>query len=126
MKKTRIILILFTLSGFIFNNIALSWDNKTTHIQLSEYAVKNSVMAENKGDYLNKLGFEGEIREEFKINGVKKSVSNWIAEGADLEDKSDFGFPLFGTTRSVNHFHNPLRPWSQAGLAGAYFQKGSA
>ena len=116
MKKTRIILILFTLSGFIFNNIALSWDNKTTHKQLSEYAVENSVLDKNKGDYLKNVGFEGGLKEEFKINGVKKTVSDWLAEGADLEDKSDWGFPVFGTTRSVNHFHNPLKPWSQAGL----------
>ncbi len=116
MKKTYISLILFILFGFVFNNIALSWDNKTTHMQLSKYAAENSVMDKNKGDYLKKLGFEGGLTEEFKINGVKKIVSDWIAEGANLEDAGNALNMLVNYGRSTNHFHNPLKPWSEAGL----------
>ncbi len=40
------------------------------------------------------------------VNG--KRVREWITDGAKLEDSP---FP-----RVLNHFHNPLQPWSQAGL----------
>src|SRR6266702_507572 len=36
-----------------------------------------------------------------------RTVQAWISEGAQREDDS---------TRSVNHFHNPLRRWDEAGL----------
>ena len=37
-----------------------------------------------------------------------RSVSDWITLGARLED--------IPATRVRHHFHNPLRPWAQAGL----------
>ncbi len=52
------------------------------------------------------------------LNGKDKSqpLKIWIQEGASLEDKSSPFFPLTGSTRSLNHFHNPLKPWHEAGL----------
>lgn len=115
MKKTHISLTLFILFGFVFNNIALSWDDSVTHKDLSEYAAGSSVLDKNKGDYLRNIGFVDALDTQVKW-GEEKSIKKWLAEGANLEDKSSFGFPILGTTRSFNHFHNPLKPWSQAGL----------
>jgi hypothetical protein len=100
----------------IFSIDVLSWDNGATHRDLSESAAKKSVLSDTKGDYLGTLGFTEGLSEYLRWGASEKTVGKWLAEGADLEDKSDWSFPVLGTTRSVNHFHNPLKPWSQAGL----------
>jgi tripartite motif-containing protein 71 len=102
------------LLSFSLNRNAFSWIEQT-HKDLSDFGAKNSVLDKNKGDYLNNLGFENGLDEGFKWNETK-TLLEWIQEGAELEDKSAPLFPLFGTSRSVNHFHNPLKPWSIAGL----------
>jgi len=114
MKKITIGIMLFILLGFTFNN-ALSWDDETTHKQLSEYAANNSVLGKTKGNYLKNLGYDDALDTIFKW-GIENSVRNWLQEGAELEDASDPFFPVSGTTRSLNHFHNPIKPWNQAGL----------
>ena len=56
---------------------------------------------------------------ESPANGL--SVRSWIGIGANLEDVPSF--------RALNHFHNPLQPWSQAGGIGGqssiYWQQNS-
>ena len=103
------------LLNFTLSKNASSWPERT-HQDLSGLAAKNCVLDKNKGDYLQHLGFEFGLDESFKWNEIKKTLTEWIEEGANLEDKSDPLFPAFGTTRSVNHFHNPRKPWTQAGL----------
>ncbi len=116
-KITFIYITLFALFSFVFNgNNAFSWDNKVTHRDLSEYAAVSSVLGKDKGDYLKNLGFDEGLKEELKCVETKRTIKKWLAEGAELEDTSNALFPLFGTTRSFNHFHNPLKPWSEAGL----------
>jgi hypothetical protein len=56
--------------------------------------------------------------------GVERSIVGWIGEGGAAEDRLFFGGwlgeKLGGVTRSLNHFHQPLRdPWDQAGLITA-------
>lgn len=41
-----------------------------------------------------------------------RTIQRWVGEGAAFEDN-----PF---TRSLNHFHNPLAPWSSAGLTGVF------
>ncbi|MBI4688570.1 MAG: hypothetical protein HY756_12495 [Nitrospirae bacterium] len=115
MKKMHISLTLFILFGFVLNNIALSWDDKVTHKDLSQFAAENSVLSKTKGDYLKNLGFERGVKEPLKWNATK-TILDWLREGAELEDKQAPYFPILGTTRSYNHFHNPLKLWTQAGL----------
>ena len=77
------------------------------------------MLSKAKGDYLKKLGFYKELLEEFAWNNEKRNVEDWLRKGAELEDASSFGFPIWpgSTTRSFNHFHNPLKKdWNQAGL----------
>ncbi len=108
MKGKILSLTLVILSTFICVKNTLSWDNDTTHMQLSEFAAESSILDKNKGDYLKNLGFIKALDEELKWSTTKLSVKKWIAEGANLED-----IPV---TRSFNHFHNPTKPWDQAGL----------
>ena len=120
MKKTHISLILFILFGFVFNNIALSWDDKVTHKDLSEYAAENSVLDISKGNYMKNLGFQDGLDEKFTWNNVTYQIRKWLREGAEFEDQSgkySVGY-LDGKARAFNHFHNPLKqaPWSDAGL----------
>src|SRR4029450_7679290 len=53
----------------------------------------------------------------FIING--ETIQTWIAIGAASEDLPE--------SRSLNHFHNPLKPWSGAGgllgQSSAYWQQ---
>ena len=50
------------------------------------------------------LGFSGGISQQF----LERSVRELVEDGARFEDAPSL--------RVLNHFHNPLRPWSQAGL----------
>lgn len=87
MKKMHISLMLFILFGFVFNNIALPWDNNVTHKDLSQFAAENSVLSKGKGDYLKNLGFEKGLDEIFKWSGTEQKIKKWIAEGAFREDE---------------------------------------
>lgn len=102
--------------SFVFYQNVSAWDNDVTHKDLSRFASENSVLDKNKGDYLKKLGFEGGLKEEFKWNGVTKIVSDWFTEGAFLEDAGSNWDILTNKGRFNNHFHNPLKSWSEAGL----------
>ncbi len=71
------------------------------------------------------LGFAAGVDAKIKnTRGVQKSIVEWIGEGGVAEDRllfsGRFGELLGGSTRSLNHFHQPLRaPWDQAGLIRA-------
>jgi hypothetical protein len=80
----------------------------TTHIDITEYAVEESVLSQAKGDYLKQLGFSGlntqlqwDVNNDGEISGTEQSkVIEWLKDiGAKLED---------GNFREVNHFHNPI------------------
>ena len=115
-KALPIVITVFVVLNILLSGNALSWDENITHKSLSEFAAKNSVLAENMGDYMKNLGFQNGLDEGFTWNETK-TLLEWIQEGAKLEDNSNALFPLPSTTsRSVNHFHNPLKPWNQAGL----------
>jgi hypothetical protein len=115
MKKSFVGLTLFILLGFALNNTALCWDNETTHMQLSEYAVDNSILDKDSGDYLRNLGFIDALGTRVKW-GEDKSIKKWFQDGAKLEDSYIFSDLLNNHSRFNNHFHNPLKPWEQAGL----------
>jgi len=99
-------LILFNL---VANRCAFSWDNNVTHKLLAEAAAANSVLNNANGNYLNNLGFKKGLLETFNWNGSTRYAIDLILMGANLEDAN---------LRPLNHFHNPLEPWSEAGLWG--------
>ncbi|MFZ3136136.1 MAG: hypothetical protein WA126_01955 [Thermodesulfovibrionales bacterium] len=119
MKRTLVNITLVILFSFIIYKDAISWDDSATHKDLSRYAAESSVLSKDKGGYLKNLGLnKGLDDEKLECSGKKLSIKDWLSEGAELEDKSDWGFPIIPgtTTRSFNHFHNPLKDWTQAGL----------
>jgi hypothetical protein len=98
--------------------ICFTWDDKTTHKDISQVAAYKSILGTT--NYLKNVGLAEGLTHLLKLNMKEKELYKWIQEGAELEDMSDRGFPIFGTTRSLNHFHNPLKPWPQAGLDDWY------
>src|SRR3990172_12956571 len=62
----------------------------------------------------NQLGLRGGVTETF----LGQRVDQWIISGARTEDVPD--------ARVRHHFHNPLRPWNQAGLTFLGVQLGES
>jgi hypothetical protein len=52
-----------------------------------------------------------------RTNGRMWTAEQWLAEGGEREDD---GSPFSATARFYRHFHNPLRPWDEAGLLTRY------
>ena len=106
-----------------FTEQVYAWDNKVTHKDISKYASESSTLSEDKGNYLKKLGFDAGLTTKLKwVNPEEqttetKPIKEWIAEGSRLEDAGDAANMLADYGRSDNHFHNPLKPWSSAGLS---------
>lgn len=72
-----------------------------THRELSLRAVEASRLAEVLREDLGLRGPSGPSL-------LDRAPETWVSEGGGLEDWPDF--------RVRNHFHNPWRPWSDAGL----------
>lgn len=120
MKRTKSASIVW-LACFclVFCNDALSWDDKVTHRDLSKYASENSVLG--KG-YLSNIGLnkglDNEVLEWAGSSTIQKgSIQDWIREGSQLEDAGAWYNTITGTSRFKNHFHDPTKIPSQAGLS---------
>lgn len=97
--------ILTIILGFICIVLSYSttcaFDDRVTHPQLTDIAIKNSVL---KNNYLSKnLGNEFSKDYESVINGRK--VIEWLTKGSTDEDTPN--------CRAANHFHNPLLSWNE-------------
>jgi len=115
-KKIFIAIVLLIFFGSALFSKVLAWDDKVTHKDLSEYAAENSVLDKNKGDYLKNLGFNEGLNEEFKWGETQITIRRWLREGAELEDEGTKWEAFIGVARFNNHFHNPLKTWTSAGL----------
>jgi hypothetical protein len=116
MKKTIFCLVFFVTTSLIVSNDLFGWDNDVTHKDLSEYAAKNSVLDISKGNYMKTLGFNNGLTEKFVWMNKSWSVLLWLRDGAFYEDAGSIPQGIAGTARYINHFHNPLKPWTEAGL----------
>ena len=114
--KKLLLIILCILFNFTLDKEALSWEPTVTHRDMSLYAAENSVLSKDKGDYLKNLGFEKDLEESFKWGETKELLKEWITRGAELEDSARWWEFIIGDARSENHFHDPLKAWSAAGL----------
>ncbi len=102
MIKKISFLVLFV---FIFTqNTSLAYDKEFTHRELSKIAAENSII----GNYLEDLGFKSGLKEVF----LNKPVREWIKDGSEFEDDG---------LNFLNHFHNPLKQWPEAGLNDLLF-----
>jgi hypothetical protein len=74
----------------------------STHKMLAEKAAE---VSRRSDDVLKKeLGFPEGRDTKF----LEKTVTEWVGEGAGREDDPEL--------RVLNHFHDPLAPWDEAGL----------
>jgi hypothetical protein len=99
---------------------AFAWEENVTHKDLSDISAGYSVLSKNNGAYLNNLGFNKEMLEELTWNSNKKTIKDWLQDGAKLEDEGTKLEMAANTGRSNNHFHNPLKEWNSAGLFDSY------
>jgi len=109
LKKIGAILIIC-----LFPTVAFTWDDSTTHKDLSEIAANKSVIGTT--EYLKNIGLNEGLLQQLKLNTREQELYKWIREGAQLEDAGSTSQGIAGTARYVNHFHNPLKPWTAAGL----------
>ncbi len=113
MRKLKNILLIFLLLLVILvSSTHILWAlEKDTHEFLNKkiarnYSVLNSYLKEQ-------LGFSKGIEETFVSGNQSKTVEEWIGIGGKYEDE-----PMY--SRSMNHFHNPLKTWDTAGFKGTF------
>ncbi|MFO0794246.1 MAG: hypothetical protein U0586_09275 [Candidatus Brocadiaceae bacterium] len=114
-EVTFIANLLIILHIFSYTHEVFAWNDKVTHADMSEYAAQSSVLDKSKGDYLSNLGFNRGLDETFKWSS-EKTVKKWLREGAILEDSGNYWEAVVNYARYNNHFHDPLKAWSSAGL----------
>ncbi len=108
MSKRIIAFVFFLVLGQFSLSYALE---KETHRAINSYISENTLNSFSLDTYLAKnLGFT-KGKDEI-INGRK--AYEWIRNGGKFEDEPAY-------TRSRNHFHDPLKPWDQAGLNSLLF-----
>ncbi|MHB8809854.1 MAG: hypothetical protein ACYC9M_07540 [Desulfobulbaceae bacterium] len=93
-----------------------------THEQLTYYAAyQKSILKfctpNNNANcnILASIGFDDGLEEYLKWN-QNNQIWNWIILGADKEDAGRLDNMATNSARFNNHFHNPLKPWENAGL----------
>lgn len=109
-KSLSVQIIVFIL----FIQHAYAWNDKITHRDISRYSAEISVLGpciavSNGCDYARQIGFSLGLKEKLSWNNITDIASEWLSGGGELEDSG---------TRWLNHFHNPLKPWTEAGLWG--------
>ncbi len=112
------IFVLAISASFVFVSSfkALAW-LEPSHELMSRYGAWASIL--NAGDILKEIGLEARLEERLRVNLQEETALEWMARiGARREDEaipSEYvGVPR--KARSNNHFHNPLKGWSAAGL----------
>jgi hypothetical protein len=113
---------------FILNSIFASPSHslkEPTHEAINTKIAKEQVNGFSLNGYLkNNIGYPDGVEELLYAYSEKDnkydrySVSYWLGEGGFQEDRPGEWYDYFlnRLTRSVNHFHNPLKDWSEAGL----------
>ncbi len=99
---------------------------ENTHDAINQYIAKSKIDTFSLNEYLiNNLGFKDGVEEplfgysEKYREDIRQPVPKWFGEGGVQEDRpgSIADYISLKPTRSVRHFHNPLKsPWDNAGL----------
>ena len=98
MKKLFLSLIL-TIS--LLYSDAWAFDNETTHKDLTREAIEFSSLDEHVKTNLDLL-------DGVRMFLAKKTIREWLRDGSKLENVPQ--------CRASNHFHNPLRDWTESGM----------
>jgi len=89
--------------GFCTTGNVAAFDNKTTHRQLTKVAIEGSEFKAN-GYLENNINLSNGTETALK----SLSVERWLIDGSTFEDEP--------RCRASNHFHNPLRDWTESGM----------
>ena len=124
MSRKCLIIISIALAVIYFSHPSLAYHGPV-HSEINSRAVRE---ASNLDIVLRmQLGISLGIDHEILNDGESKEIWQWIAYGGVAADFGWWGerkYPLH--TRAFNHFHDPLKPWNEAGLdhpiAGIYEQ----
>jgi hypothetical protein len=101
--ERKMILSLTLLFLVSWGNV-LAYDDKDTHPRITERAARD---AEFENYLVENLGLRRGLETRLPENS-EKSVLYWLRKGATDEDS-----PM---CRSSNHFHDPLKTWSESGM----------
>lgn len=125
MKNKGIVLIILLLTILAWPSKGFSLQEET-HQAINKNISKKTINSFSLNEYLrNNLNFNAGSDEFLKgVDADGKTVNNqvfwWLGYGGVQEDRPGDWYdylPIIGKpTRSVNHFHNPLKHWSEAGL----------
>lgn len=114
MKKVLLVIIVTNLA---FLPTAWSWNDKVTHKTITDVAAEQSDLSTVGKDVLRRLDFEDGLNEVIEwpehLCGEEKedsrcTVRDWLRYGSVKEDAKRYIPPPF-TTRSFNHFHEPIQ-----------------
>ncbi len=118
------ILLACIASVFSFHDTCFAWNDDKTHITITKKAVEHSVIFPATQDRLKEIGVVSNFKEEIlfwpnKVCDEKHhitdcTITDWIAYGAEKEDKEievDFWFDTSG--RFNNHYlcEAPHKKW---------------
>ena len=93
--------ILITLITWAVSNPIFAFEDDFVHPKINEFAAEQSIL---DGDYLlNELGISGGLDSKFNT----LTIVDCLKEGGTAEDAN---------IRCLSHFHDPLKPWDDAGL----------
>jgi len=90
----------------IFHHDSEAYDNDFTHKYINVKAIKEKSDVDTV--LMTSLGFDGGIYLE--IGG--KPIWEWVSDGGFEEDEPEW--------RCIRHFHDPMKPWDEAGLFPGY------
>ena len=117
MMKNLIVIISILVNIIFADSLLWAYDGEV-YFKINKAAVESS----NLDSVLkNHLGIEQESETKFKKGNLTKPIWEWIAYGGEAEDFGKLNIPLDKdvTTRTYNHFHDPLKDWDSAGLDNA-------
>jgi hypothetical protein len=119
-KQTSTVLLLLITS----TNLAYAL-KEASHSKINLYIAKNQIDSFLLDSYVKEsLGFGPGIKTEIAgsvpdTSPTVKTIAEWLAYGGEQEDRpghwTDYLY-IVKKTRSLNHFHNPLQPFAEAGL----------
>lgn len=105
------IMLLAVISALLIPINSFCWNEEVTHNIITQSTVDRSTFNEQ----IRLLGFSGP-KDNIQGEGKTLSIEKWFIEGTKLEDAGNAAQALIGYARYLNHFHNPLKDWSNAGL----------
>jgi len=110
MNNRAFLLCLVLMAQFFLPDAASAYDNTVTHRDLTAKVADTDFFR----DYLaDELLIPGDIEKLLKGHGKEQTILDWLQEGSQMEDSPP--------CRASNHFHDPARPWTTAGLSDTFW-----